>query len=91
MIRTSREHLLTMSPGDDTNGFPTDYEIAEAADKQHISDVVESIGLGSGDLDLYGEHKAKVKIDAIRRIREEHDRDANLVLEIGRASCRERV
>ena len=72
-----------MSSGDDTNGFPTDYEIAEAADKQHISDVVESIGLGSGDLDLYGEHKAKVKIDAIRRIREEHDRDANLVLVTG--------
>jgi len=69
-----------MSSGD---GFPTDYEIAQAAEKEHIRDVVEPIGLGSGDLDLYGEYKAKVKIDAIRRIREEHDRDANLVLVTG--------
>jgi formate--tetrahydrofolate ligase len=73
-----------MSSGDDSDGsIPTDYEIAQAAEKEHISDVVESIGLESGDLDLYGEHKAKVKIDAIRRIREQHDKDANLVLVTG--------
>jgi len=73
-----------MSSGDDSDGsIPTDYEIAQAAEKEHISDIVEPIGLESGDLDLYGEHKAKVKIDAIRRVREQHDKDANLVLVTG--------
>jgi formate--tetrahydrofolate ligase len=63
--------------------MPTDYEIAQSVEKEHIADVVEPLGLEKGDLELYGEHKAKVKLDAIRRVKENRDADGNLVLVTG--------
>ena len=68
---------------DDGDGFPTDYEIAQAAEKEHIADIVEPFGLDADDLDLYGEYKAKIKMDAIERVREEHDQSGNLILVTG--------
>jgi len=68
---------------DDGDGFPTDYEIAKAADKEHITDIVEPFGLDAGDLELYGEHKAKLKSETIRRVREEEDSTGKLVLVTG--------
>jgi formate--tetrahydrofolate ligase len=68
----------------DEDSIPTDYEIAQAAEKQHIADVVAPFGLSREDLELHGEHKAKVKFDAIERVRsEENDDDGKLVLVTG--------
>ncbi len=64
-------------------GFPTDYEIAQDVDKQHIADIVEPFGLSRDDLELYGEYKAKVKMSAIERIRAERDESGKLVLVTG--------
>jgi formate--tetrahydrofolate ligase len=63
--------------------FPTDYEIAQAADKSHIADVVGPYGLERGDLEMNGEYKAKVRLEAVERIREEYEPTANLVLVTG--------
>jgi formate--tetrahydrofolate ligase len=72
-----------MSSLEEKQEFPTDYEIAQSVEKEHITDVVEPLGLGSEDLELYGEHKAKVKLDAIQRVQGKRDADANLVLVTG--------
>ncbi|MDZ7701556.1 MAG: formate--tetrahydrofolate ligase [Halobacteriales archaeon] len=48
--------------------IPSDYDIAQAAEKRPIADVVEPFGLARDDLELYGEHKAKVSLDAIERL-----------------------
>ncbi len=63
--------------------MPTDYEIAQSVEKAPITDVVEPFGLGEEDLELNGDYKAKVKLDATERIREEHDDDGKLVLVTG--------
>ena len=68
---------------DDGNGFPTDYEIASAAEKEHIADVVEPFGLGASDLELYGEYKAKLSSETIQRVRDEHEKTGKLVLVTG--------
>ncbi|MFW6045409.1 MAG: formate--tetrahydrofolate ligase, partial [Natronomonas sp.] len=73
-----------MSDQDETqSSVPTDYEIAQDAEKDHITDVVNPFGLGRADLELYGDYIAKVKLDAIERIREENDADGKLVLVTG--------
>jgi formate--tetrahydrofolate ligase len=73
-----------MSSGDDSDtSMPTDYEIAQEAEKSHIADVVEPYGLERSDLELSGEYKAKVTFDAIERIREESNEDGKLVLVTG--------
>jgi formate--tetrahydrofolate ligase len=68
---------------DEETSIPTDYEIAQATEKRHIGDVVEPFGLGREDLELFGEHKAKVKMDAIERIKAEHESSGKLVLVTG--------
>jgi formate--tetrahydrofolate ligase len=72
-----------MSSVEEDQEFPSDYEIAQSVEKSHIADVVEPLGLESEDLELYGEHKAKVKLDAIERVKQEGEADANLVLVTG--------
>ncbi len=62
--------------------IPSDYEIAQSVDKHHIRDVVEPFGLEESDLELFGEHKAKVKLDAIDRITE-GEADNKLILVTG--------
>ena len=48
--------------------MPTDLEIAYAAELDPIADVAERIGLRPSDLIPYGHTKAKVHLDALRRI-----------------------
>jgi formate--tetrahydrofolate ligase len=62
---------------------PTDYEIAQSTEKQHITEVVEPFGLSRDDLELMGEHKAKVKLETIERLRERGKADGKLVLVTG--------
>lgn len=49
-------------------GFPSDLEIAQAASPVPITDVAASIGLEPGELLPYGSTKAKVHLDALRRV-----------------------
>ncbi|KYH25624.1 formate--tetrahydrofolate ligase [Halalkalicoccus paucihalophilus] len=63
--------------------IPTDYEIAQSAEKRHVADVVEPFGLDREDLELFGEHTAKVKLEAIERLRAEGEADGKFVLVTG--------
>lgn len=73
-----------MSSSDENQSVPTDYEIAQSVEKRHIADVVESFGVSPDDLELFGEYKAKVKLDAIERILGERENaDNKLVLVTG--------
>ena len=73
-----------MTPADGTDGDqPTDYEIAQSVATAPIWEVVEPFGLERADLELYGEHKAKISHEAIDRLAEESDGDGRLVLVTG--------
>jgi len=73
-----------MTQGDESEDtFPTDYQIAKAAEKKHITEIVDPLGLDGADLELYGDAKAKIKFDAVERIREENDKSGKLVLVTG--------
>ncbi|MEF8775824.1 MAG: formate--tetrahydrofolate ligase [Haloarculaceae archaeon] len=64
--------------------IPTDYDIAQSTDMEPIWELVEPWGLGLEDLQYHGEYTAKVKHDAIDRLREQAtDKDGNLVLVTG--------
>jgi len=47
---------------------PADIDIAQAATLKPISQVAEEMGLLPSELELYGEHKAKVKLDVLDRL-----------------------
>ena len=64
-------------------GIPTDYDIAQSVAMEPIWEVVEPFGLDAGDLELYGEYKAKISHEAIGRLAEESDGDGKLVLVTG--------
>ena len=72
-----------MSPPESDSSVPTDYEIAQAAEKRPITEIVEPYGLSADDLELYGEYKAKLTTEAIERVREEGDGEGKLVLVTG--------
>ena len=68
----------------DDGGFPTDYEIAQSAEKQHITDVLDSWGIDADDLELFGDYKAKLSHDAVNRLRDNAaNKEGNLVLVTG--------
>ncbi|QHS17668.1 formate--tetrahydrofolate ligase [Halopenitus persicus] len=75
--------MTSDTDAEDDGSFPTDYEIADAAETEHIADVVEPFGLDRDDLELYGEDKAKVRLDAIEETVAERDADGKLVLVTG--------
>jgi formate--tetrahydrofolate ligase len=74
-----------MSSQDEGNDpIPTDYDIAQAAEMEPIWELVEPWGLGLDDLQYHGSYTAKVKHDAIERLRERaEERPNNLVLVTG--------
>lgn len=47
------------------NSLPSDYEIAQSVDRQHIADVVSPFGIDRDNLELYGDDVAKLSLDAI--------------------------
>ena len=61
----------------------TDYEIAQSVETEHIADVVEPFGIDRGDLELYGENKAKLTYDAIERITGSDGQEGKLILVTG--------
>ena len=73
-----------MSGTPEADGFPSDYEIAQAADMVPIWDLLRSYDLGNEDLEYYGEYKAKLNTDSVARLRAQAaDREQNLVLVTG--------
>ncbi len=56
----------------------SDIQIAQEAKMEHIHKIAEKVGLKPEDLELYGDYKAKVKMDVIKRL--EDAPDARLVL-----------
>ncbi len=57
--------------------FPTDLEIAQNANIQHIKNIAEKIGVKEDDLQYYGKYKAKLPISLID---EEKIKKAKLIL-----------
>jgi formate--tetrahydrofolate ligase len=48
----------------------SDLEIAQQAKMKPISEIAAQLGLGADDLDLYGNHKAKIQYSALERIKD---------------------
>jgi len=51
----------------------SDIEIAQAADLKPIKEIAEKVGLSREELELYGDYKAKVKLDAYEDRKNEPD------------------
>ena len=82
------ERLSEMSSQDEKEPseepIPTDYDIAQSTEMEPIWELVEPWGLGLDDLQYFGEYTAKVKQDAIKRLRDEAGaKEENLVLVTG--------
>ncbi|MBI3747893.1 MAG: formate--tetrahydrofolate ligase [Chloroflexi bacterium] len=54
--------------------FPSDLEIARSVTPRPILDVARDLGIADGELELYGPTKAKVTLEAIRRLEAERPR-----------------
>ena len=48
----------------------TDIEIAQSVELKPITEVVEKVGIGFDDLELYGKYKAKLSFDKMRKTAE---------------------
>lgn len=57
--------------------FPTDIEIAQSADIQHIKDIAKKINIPEEDLEFYGKYKAKLPL---KYIDEEKIKKSKLIL-----------
>ncbi|MFW6375603.1 MAG: formate--tetrahydrofolate ligase [Thermoplasmatota archaeon] len=51
----------------------SDVEIAQEAELEPMSDIAEKIGLSEDDIELMGNHKAKLSLEAIRKHRDKED------------------
>jgi Formyltetrahydrofolate synthetase len=54
--------------------FPSDLDIARSVTPRPIVDVARDLGIADGELELYGPIKAKVTLEAIRRLEAERSR-----------------
>lgn len=52
---------------------PSDIDIAQAADLKPIAQVAEEVGLRPDELELYGDYKAKVKLETLDRLKDVPD------------------
>ena len=50
-----------------------DIQIAQETKLDLIKDVAQELGLGSDDIELYGDYKAKIKLDTYQRLLEENE------------------
>jgi formate--tetrahydrofolate ligase len=60
--------------------FPSDLEIARSVTPRPITDVAADLGLRDDEIELYGRAKAKVTLDAIRRVESERPRGKYVVV-----------
>ena len=56
----------------------TDIEIAQSVELKPITEVVEKVGIGFDDLELYGKYKAKLSFDKIKEVKD--DKPGKLIL-----------
>ena len=56
----------------------TDVQIAQEAKMDHIAEVAKKVGLKPEDLELYGNHKAKIHLDVMDKL--ENEPDGKLIL-----------
>ncbi|MGB4984505.1 MAG: formate--tetrahydrofolate ligase [Erysipelotrichaceae bacterium] len=56
----------------------SDVQIAQGCEMIKISEVANSIGLNEDDLELYGKYKAKISLEAIKKL--ENEKDGKLIL-----------
>ena len=56
----------------------TDIEIAQSVELKPITEVVEKVGIGFDDLELYGKYKAKLSFDKINAVKD--DKPGKLIL-----------
>jgi len=61
------EQLAAKNREDDMADFPSDIEIASRAKPESIEKIAAKLGLSRQDLDLYGNDKAKVHLDALEK------------------------
>jgi len=52
---------------------PSDLDIAQAAELRPILEIAEAVGLRAEELELYGNYKAKVALDALDRLSDQPD------------------
>lgn len=60
--------------------FPSDLEIARAVTPRPIVDIAHELGIAHAELELYGPTKAKVTMEAIRRLEAERPRGKYVVV-----------
>jgi formate--tetrahydrofolate ligase len=60
--------------------FPSDLEIARSVTPRPIVDVAHDLGIADSELELYGPTKAKVTLEAIRRLEAERPRGKYVVV-----------
>src|SRR5262245_9475099 len=60
--------------------FPTDLEIARSVTPRPIAEVATDLGLRDDEIELYGRSKAKVTLEAIRRVEAERPRGKYVVV-----------
>ena len=60
--------------------FPSDLEIARSVTPRPITDVARDLGIADDELELYGPTKAKVTLEAIRRLELERPRGKYVVV-----------
>jgi formate--tetrahydrofolate ligase len=60
--------------------YESDVDIAKRAVLHHITEVAAGLGLEPSDLILYGDHKAKIKMAAVRRLLSSERPDAPVIL-----------
>ncbi len=60
--------------------FPSDLEIARSVRPRRIADVAGDLGIRDDELELYGPTKAKVTLDAIRRLETERPKGKYVVV-----------
>ncbi|KAI8065892.1 formate--tetrahydrofolate ligase-domain-containing protein [Gongronella butleri] len=60
---------------------PSDIEICSAQTPKHMATLAEEIGLGSGEIEFYGAHKAKITLDVLERLK--HRKNGKYVVVTG--------
>ncbi len=60
--------------------FPSDLEIARAVKPRPIVDIARELGIADDELELYGPTKAKITLEAIRRLEAERPRGKYVVV-----------
>ncbi|MBX2998349.1 MAG: formate--tetrahydrofolate ligase [Caldilineaceae bacterium] len=53
-----------------TQSIPSDLDIAQAATLQPVWEIAEKMGLAREDIELYGDHMAKIKLETLEKLKD---------------------